>query len=79
MHLCPGPPAYNKHFSLSGYLLLGGRRGGGPAGEALSMVLHHAQFLKPTPLLLELGVSEHHFATNDSSNREAPQVVRQIV
>ena len=77
MHLRQDPPAYNKSFSLPGYLLFCSQRGG-QAEQSLSMVLHHTEFLKPTPELLELGVSEHDFALSDSSNWEAPQIVRQI-
>lgn len=57
------------------------KSGGGQAGQSLSMVLLcHAQFLKPTPELLELGVLEHDFAVSESSNWEAPQIfVRQTV
>lgn len=79
MHLCQDPPTNNKYFSLPSYLLFCSRRGGGQAEQSLSMVLRHAEFLKPTPQLLELGVSEHDFAIPDSNNWEASQTVRQIV
>lgn len=76
VRLCQDFPAYNKYFSPPGYLLLCSRRGRGQAEQSLSMVLHHAEFLKPTPELLEPGVSEHDFAVSDSSNWEAPQIVK---
>lgn len=78
MHLCQDPPACNKYFSLPGYLLFCSRRAGGQAEQSLSMVLHHAEFLKLTPELLELGVSEHDFVISGSSNSEAPQIVQLI-
>lgn len=74
-YLHQDPPANNEPLSLPGHPLLWSRT----ERRSLSMVLHHAQFLKPTPELRELGVSEQDFAILDSSNWEALQLVRQTV
>lgn len=64
MYLHQDPPANNEPLSLPGHPLLCSRTG----QQSLSMVLHHAQFLKPSPELPEPGVSEQDFAILDSRN-----------